>query len=283
MGVGMDNIMEFSLDIALALLLGATIFYCWLLNRRIQVLQDSKSELAGLLKQFDQSTKRAMHAMDVLQKASGEAAKSLQARIEKAQYVADDLDYMTDRANKAADQMEAGIAIARQRQKLEKTAPAATSEAPAKAKPSTSRVAAVPGWLPTQKTNGHGHSAHANGIEQFDGGAFRKTAVSNLATGASVDKNAMLDMQQMSSKSADRPPLNRDSVLASLRQAKSGGKGASSAISSLQSLIERVADRSQVEDGMDARQDRDERPIHFPANQSRGERELLKALQLQAD
>lgn len=118
----MNLIVDFGINILMALLLGATIFYCWLLNKRIQVLQDSKGELAKLLNRFDHSTLKAAETIHTLQLASKKIVETIQARIEKANYTMDDLNYMIDRASKAADQMEAGIAIARQKDKLAKHA-----------------------------------------------------------------------------------------------------------------------------------------------------------------
>lgn len=114
----MNIALEFGLNMIMAVLLGTTIFYCWLLNKRIQVLQDSKSELAKLLKHFDRSTVKATESIAALQDASKKLGDTIHARIEKANYALDDLSYMIDRANKVADQMEAGLAIARQKDKL---------------------------------------------------------------------------------------------------------------------------------------------------------------------
>lgn len=114
----MNIVLEFGLNAIMAVLLGATIFYCWLLNRRIQVLQDSKGELANLLKHFDRSTVKAGESIAALQDASKKLGDTIHARIEKANYALDDLSYMIERAGKVADQMEAGLAIARQKDKI---------------------------------------------------------------------------------------------------------------------------------------------------------------------
>src|ERR1700733_4725976 len=100
-----------ALNILIVALLVVTIGYCWLLNRRIRVLQDSKSELAQLLKHFDESTQRASESIIALQVASKKIGENIQFRIDKANYLMDDLSFMIDRGNKLTNQMEASFAV----------------------------------------------------------------------------------------------------------------------------------------------------------------------------
>lgn len=109
-------------------LLCATIGYCWVLNRRIKVLQDSKSELAQLLRHFDESTERASESIIALQTASKKIGENIQMRIDKANYVLDDLSFMLEKGNRLANQIEAGIAVSRAKSRV---APSAVAEAPA--------------------------------------------------------------------------------------------------------------------------------------------------------
>lgn len=99
-------------------LLVLTIGYCWMLNRRIKVLQDSKSELAMLLKHFDDSTQRASESIIGLQTASKRIGENIQHRIDKANYLLDDLAFMIEKGNKLANQMEAGFAVGRAQQRV---------------------------------------------------------------------------------------------------------------------------------------------------------------------
>lgn len=116
------------LDILIMLLLSVTIGYCWILNRRIKVLQDSKSELAQLLGHFDESTQRASESIIALQTASKKIGENIQLRIDKANYVLDDLSFMIEKGNKLANQMEADIAIGRAKNRAMAEAPAAPPE-----------------------------------------------------------------------------------------------------------------------------------------------------------
>lgn len=106
------------LDIVIVGLLATTIGYCWLLNKRIKVLQDSKSELAQLLKYFDESTEKASESIIALQTASKKIGENIQHRVDKANYLLEDLAFMIEKGNKLADQMEAGFAVSRARAKV---------------------------------------------------------------------------------------------------------------------------------------------------------------------
>ena len=109
------SVVGLMLDVLIVLLLMVTIGYCWLLNRRIRVLQDSKSELAQLLKHFDESTQRASDSIIGLQSASKKIGENIQMRIEKANFLLDDLAFMIEKGHKLTNQMEAGVAVTRAR------------------------------------------------------------------------------------------------------------------------------------------------------------------------
>jgi hypothetical protein len=100
-------LLEFGMNLAVMVLLGFTIGYCWLLNRRIRVLQDSRSELAELLHHFDESTRRASDSIVALQQASKKIGETMQSRIEKASYIADDLAALLERSQQAAAKADA--------------------------------------------------------------------------------------------------------------------------------------------------------------------------------
>jgi hypothetical protein len=123
-------IVKLALDAVVAVLLLVTILYCWALNRRIRILQDSKGELAKLIKHFDESTERASESIIALQTASKKIGETIQTRIDKAKYLVDDLSFMIDKGNKLADQMESGISS--QRRQL---SPPSRSAAPSRSAP----------------------------------------------------------------------------------------------------------------------------------------------------
>jgi len=95
-----------------------TISYCWMLNRRIQILQDSKSELSQLLKHFDESTQRASESIIALQTTSKKIGEGIQQRIDKANYLLDDLAFMLEKGAKLSEKLEANMAVNRARSRV---------------------------------------------------------------------------------------------------------------------------------------------------------------------
>lgn len=95
-------ILQVFLDSVMALLLIITAVYCYRLNGRIKILQDSKSELARIIKEFDTSTQRATQSIAEIHEATARIAENMQHKIDKANYIADDLQFMIERGNKLA-------------------------------------------------------------------------------------------------------------------------------------------------------------------------------------
>lgn len=209
----MNLLLDFGINMVMVMLLAATIFYCWLLNKRIQVLQDSKSDLAKLLNQFDHSTLKATESIAALQVASKKIGETIQARIEKANYVMDDLNYMVERASKAADQMEAGIAIARQKDKLAKHSVNEPEQEPAVVK------------LPSASTNNSQYIA-------------KTKPISSLQTPETLSQAINLAEMVLGE------PLTPSKIKSAKPSANGKNKGKpNNTLSSLQALIEKVAER----------------------------------------
>ncbi len=99
-------VIKLLVDSFMILLLGATIFYCFLVNRRIRVLQDSKQDFAQLIQKFDDTTRKAQESIEELQKVSGHVTESLNERLDKANFLADDLAFMIEKGNKVADKVD---------------------------------------------------------------------------------------------------------------------------------------------------------------------------------
>ena len=118
------------LNLLIVGLLMATISYCWLLNKRIKILQDSKGELANLLKYFDESTTRASETIVELQSASKKIGENIQARMDKVNYLMDDLSFMIEKGNRLADQLDANFAVNRARSRVDNVVTKEPDEAP---------------------------------------------------------------------------------------------------------------------------------------------------------
>ena len=124
------TVLTLLINIVMAALLAVTIAYCWVLNRRIKILQDGKGELAQLLKHFDESTLRASESIIALQTASKKIGETIQARIDKANYVLDDLSFMLEKGNKLANQLEASAAVSRARSRVDSGQEPSSEELP---------------------------------------------------------------------------------------------------------------------------------------------------------
>lgn len=114
------------LNLVMAGLLLATLIYCLKLNKRIKILQDSKSELARIIREFDQSTQRATQNINEIHAATMRISENIQHKIDKANYLADDLEMMIDKGNKLVGRTDAAPV-----RPVRAEAPAAAPAAPA--------------------------------------------------------------------------------------------------------------------------------------------------------
>ena len=89
-------------DILVAVLLVVTIAYAMVLNKRLAKLRGDKAKLEKLAANFRDSTARAEESIHKLK----HTADLLQARIDKAQALRDDLAFLIDRGGQAADSLE---------------------------------------------------------------------------------------------------------------------------------------------------------------------------------
>lgn len=97
------------LDVVLIAFLAVTIGYAVVLNRKLTALRRNKSELQQLAATFTQATLKAEDSIDRI----GTGTEALQERVNKAQGLRDDLAFLIDRANSAADRLEGAIRTAR--------------------------------------------------------------------------------------------------------------------------------------------------------------------------
>ena len=99
--------LDLFINLVMAGLLLATLIYCLKLNKRIKVLQDSKSELARIIREFDQSTQRATQNINEIHAATMRISDNIQHKIDKANYLADDLEMMIERGSKMTGKTDA--------------------------------------------------------------------------------------------------------------------------------------------------------------------------------
>jgi len=101
-----STLVTLAFDFGLGVLLVVTISYCSKLSRRIKMLQDGRSEFAVMLTKFDTSTNRAIASVTELQTISKRMTDALQLKIEKANFLADDLAFLIEKSNKLIVQLE---------------------------------------------------------------------------------------------------------------------------------------------------------------------------------
>lgn len=97
------------LDVVLIAFLAVTIGYAVVLNRKLTALRRTKAELERLAATFAQATHKAEDSIGRVMTGS----EALQERVNKAQGLRDDLAFLIDRANSAADRLEDSIRSAR--------------------------------------------------------------------------------------------------------------------------------------------------------------------------
>lgn len=107
--------LSIALDILVAGLLIATLYYCWRLSRSLSAIRNGKEELKILIDQFSNTIIHAEQNLSEFKQSSGRALDKLQERIDKAQFMADDLAFLIEKSSKIAhklgDQVNTGKAV----------------------------------------------------------------------------------------------------------------------------------------------------------------------------
>jgi Mg2+ and Co2+ transporter CorA len=192
-----ELILSLLLDGTVALLLAVTIFYCIKLNRRVQLLQDSKSELAHLIQQFDESTKQATVSIHEIHKASKKINENIQMKLDKANYLADDLAFMIERANKTADRIEQQISSGRT-----VASPSRAQEAHEEPRRQASAASVSEPQRPVQATE---RSRERTTLRSGDASSRNEPAKSNAGIEAMMERISELRGGQPQSGRAQRP------------------------------------------------------------------------------
>ncbi len=107
--------MEFSLifDALIAVLLVATIAYAAILNRKLGVLRDAKTEMVALIASLSESTERAGNGIESLKQEAGRSGEALQNKVERARALVDDLGFLIENGTRLAERLDGGIGAAR--------------------------------------------------------------------------------------------------------------------------------------------------------------------------
>ena len=108
-GDGTDGAMsglQWLLDLALMLLLAATLFHAMRLERALGVLKRDRGALETLVAEFNTSTREAQSGIERLRSAADGAGRSIARQTEAATMLRDDLTFLIERGEKLADRMD---------------------------------------------------------------------------------------------------------------------------------------------------------------------------------
>lgn len=102
---GMSGI-ELLLDLALMVLLAATMFHAWRLEKALGVLRRDRAALEELVTGFNESTRQAEGGIERLRATADGAGRQIAKHVEQARSLKDDLEFLTSRGEKLADHLD---------------------------------------------------------------------------------------------------------------------------------------------------------------------------------
>ena len=123
--------MEWTLEIVLVVLLGATLFQAIRLERALGVLKRDKASLESLVVGFNTSTHQAESGIQRLRAAADGAGRQIESQLAKSVSLKDDLAFLTERGDRLADRLDTLVRSARPlaETRLETDAPKGASQA----------------------------------------------------------------------------------------------------------------------------------------------------------
>jgi hypothetical protein len=105
--------MEWILEIALVLLLAATLFHAVRLERALGMLKRDRVALQELIAGFNASTRQAEVGIQRLRSAAEGAGQQIAQRVDAAMALKDDLALLVERGDRLADRMDALVRAGR--------------------------------------------------------------------------------------------------------------------------------------------------------------------------
>ncbi len=101
--------MTFYVEVALEILLAATLGYCILLERRLSAVRKGQEGLSRTIGELNMAIAGAGASLRALKSAAGEAAGNLDDRMKRARLHIDELAVLTGSAERIADRIERGV------------------------------------------------------------------------------------------------------------------------------------------------------------------------------
>lgn len=181
----------------LAVLLVVTIIFCYRLTIKIRQLQDGRGELAAMIAHFDKSTERANLSLAELQNVSKKITDALQLKIDKANFLADDLAFLIEKSTKLANQLEQ---LQKQRAEQAKSYTASTASSTQMSEPTPSKQPPVKSGIEQLlASSGQSHTPSVASIEAM---------LQKLANTQPPKRSATQDSETHPRTDAERELLN---------------------------------------------------------------------------
>jgi hypothetical protein len=111
--IGTMVTMEWTLELILVVLLGATLFQAIRLERALGVLKRDRASLESLVVGFNASTHQAENGIQRLRSAADGAGRDIEAQLTKSVSLKDDLVFLTERGDRLADRLDTLVRAAR--------------------------------------------------------------------------------------------------------------------------------------------------------------------------
>ena len=113
----------FAIEIALDVLLAATLCYCIMLERRLAAVRKGQDGLARMVGELNMAISGAGASLRALKSAANEAAHSLDERLKRARLHVDELSVLVGSAERIADRIEQGVGMVRESQPVAQPLP----------------------------------------------------------------------------------------------------------------------------------------------------------------
>jgi Domain of unknown function (DUF6468) len=103
--------LTFYVEIALEVLLAATLCYCIVLERRLATVRKGQEGLSRTIGELNMAISGAGASLRALKSAAGEAAATLDERLKRARLHIDELSVLAGSAERIADRIERGVSV----------------------------------------------------------------------------------------------------------------------------------------------------------------------------
>jgi hypothetical protein len=97
-------------EIALIVLLSATLAYCMVLERRLAAVRKGQDALKGTIGDLNKAISAAGTSLNLLKSTAGGAAQALDERIANARSMIDELSLLTSSGERIADRFDRAVA-----------------------------------------------------------------------------------------------------------------------------------------------------------------------------